>query len=93
MRQHLDIEARFVRVAGMRTTLIIDDDLLAAARSLARAKSGTIGQALCELARRGLDAIPRVRQSRRGTGFPVFSVPRGARPVTLDDVRRGEDES
>ena len=23
MRQHLDIEARFVRVAGMRTTLII----------------------------------------------------------------------
>ncbi|MFO7534651.1 MAG: type II toxin-antitoxin system VapB family antitoxin, partial [Kiritimatiellia bacterium] len=35
----------------MRTTLSIDDDLLAAARSLARAKSQSLGQALSELAR------------------------------------------
>ena len=73
----------------MRTTLTIDDDLLAAARSLARAKSESIGKALSDLARRGLNATPRVR---RRSGFPVFSVPKGAHPITLEDVRRAEDE-
>jgi hypothetical protein len=77
----------------MRTTLTIDDDLLAAARSLARAKSQTLGGALSELARRGLAGTPRVRAARRGAGFPVFSIPRNAHPITIDDVRKGEDEA
>lgn len=76
----------------MRTTLTIDDDLMAAARSLARAKSESLGKAISELARRGLNATPRVRRSPRGSGFPVFSVPKGAHPITLEDVRRAEDE-
>ena len=76
----------------MRTTLTIDDDLLAAARSLARAKSESIGKALSELARRGLNATPRVARSHRGPGFPVFSVSRDAHPITLEDVRKAEDD-
>lgn len=38
----------------MRTTLDIDDQILAAARSLARARGLSIGAAVSELARRGL---------------------------------------
>lgn len=38
----------------MRTTLDIDDSVLAAARSLARARGCSVGQAVSELALRGL---------------------------------------
>jgi hypothetical protein len=38
----------------MRTTLDIDDDILQAAKELARAERKTAGQVLSELARRGL---------------------------------------
>ncbi len=38
----------------MRTTLDIDDDVLQAAKELARAEKKTAGQVLSELARRGL---------------------------------------
>ncbi|MBI3987909.1 MAG: type II toxin-antitoxin system VapB family antitoxin [Lentisphaerae bacterium] len=75
----------------MRTTLTIDDELLAAARSLARDKSESIGEAVSELIRRGLSATPGVRKAPRDSGFPVFSVPSGAPPITLEDVRRAED--
>ena len=76
----------------MRTTLTIDDELLAAARSLARDKSESVGRAVCDLIRRGLNATPRVNKATRSPGFPVFSVPRDAHPITLMDVRRAEDE-
>jgi L-amino acid N-acyltransferase YncA len=38
----------------MRTTLDIDDDILQAAKELARAEKKTTGQVLSELARKGL---------------------------------------
>jgi hypothetical protein len=76
----------------MRTTVTIDDDLLAAARSLAQAESVSVGKAISALARRGLEATPRVRKGRGGAGFPTFSVPQGAHPITLEDVRKAEDE-
>ena len=78
----------------MRTTLTIDDDLLAAARSLAEAKSESLGEAISELARRGLDATPELRNSkdRPASSFPVFSVPSGAHPITLEDVQKAEDQ-
>ena len=75
----------------MRTTLTIDDDLLAAAKSLARAKSKSVGQVLSDWARRGLNATSRVDAAGKN-GFPVFRVPKGARPITLEDVKRSEDE-
>ncbi|NUN95627.1 MAG: antitoxin [Candidatus Omnitrophica bacterium] len=76
----------------MRTTLVIDDDLLSAARSLARTRSETVGRVLSDLARRGLAATPRVEKSGGPGGFPVFRVPPDAHPITLEDVRRLEDE-
>jgi hypothetical protein len=39
---------------SMRTTLDIDDDILAAARDLAKAEGKTMGEVISELARRGL---------------------------------------
>ncbi len=75
----------------MRTTLTIDDDLLAVAKSLARERSEPVGRVLSELARRGLTATPRVGK-RTENGFPVFVVPPCARPITLDDVKKLDDE-
>lgn len=93
IHKHLDITLAPGYSGGMRTTLTIDDDLLAVARSLAQAKAESLGKALSELARRGLNATPRVRRSHRDLGFPVFSVPKGAHPITLEDVRKAEDEA
>ena len=42
----------------MRTTLDIDDDVLQAARELAKRQRGTLGKLLSELARKGLTALP-----------------------------------
>lgn len=69
----------------MRTTLRLEDDILAAARSLARSQRKPLGEVVSDLARRGLQ--PRSeRGSRRG--FPTFSVSRKARALTAEDVRR-----
>ena len=40
----------------MRTTLDLDDQVLAASRALARARGTSLGEAVSELARRGLRA-------------------------------------
>lgn len=76
----------------MRTTLTIDDDLIAAARSLAQARSESLSKTFSDLARRGLDAAPRTRRLKSTSGFPVFDVPLGAHPITLEAVRMAEDE-
>jgi hypothetical protein len=76
----------------MRTTLTIDDDLFAAAKSMARARSEPLGRVVSDLARRGLSATPRVRKKGR-KGFPVFRVPTGAYPITLVDVGMLENEA
>jgi hypothetical protein len=75
----------------MRTTLTIDDDVLAAAKSLARAKSQSVGRVISDLVRRAL-AEPSNRPRKTATGFPVFNVAEGAQPITLEDVRKDEDE-
>ncbi len=76
----------------MRTTLTIDDDLLAAARSLARDKSESIGEAVSELIRRGLRGSSGKNLEKTNSGFPVFHIPPDSHPITLDDVRRAADE-
>ncbi|HZJ52304.1 MAG TPA: antitoxin [Actinomycetota bacterium] len=72
----------------MRTTLTIDDDVLAAARSLAVSQGVSVGQAISRLARRGLTGPARVRDE----GPPVFAVPPGAEVITPDAVRRALDD-
>jgi hypothetical protein len=72
----------------MRTTLDVDDDVLNAARSLARSQRRSLGRVVSELARKGL--VPRRAVSRRG--FPVFDVSRDAAPLTTDAVARALDD-
>lgn len=76
----------------MRTTLTIDDDMLAAAKNLARARSESVGRVLSDLARRGLGVTAHAAHKREG-GFPVFDVEPGAHPISSDDVNRLEDEA
>lgn len=76
----------------MRTTLTIDDEILAVAKNIAQDRSESVGKALSELAWKGLNATPRVKKAQNGTSFPVFFVGKRAHPITLDDVRKAEDE-
>jgi hypothetical protein len=76
----------------MRTTLDIGDDVLQAARELARREGRTAGEVLTDLARRGLApaaASGRGRQRLRG-GVPVL--PSRGQVVTLEHVQRLRDE-
>lgn len=71
----------------MRTTVDIDDEVLAAARSMAEADRRSLGNVLSELARKGL-----VPSQRADDGFPTFPVPSDAPPLTSEMVDRAMDE-
>lgn len=75
----------------MRTTLEIDDDVIRAARQIARLKNVGLGKALSELARRGLmpESAPRVETEN---GIPVWKHAPGAIQVTNEMVRRLSEE-
>ena len=73
----------------MRTTLEIDDEVLDAAKSLARVEGKSIGKVISELSRRGL--APRPRTAMRGR-FPVFEVSTGAPPLTAEMVQRADEQ-
>ncbi|MBX7257062.1 MAG: CopG family transcriptional regulator [Candidatus Hydrogenedentes bacterium] len=75
----------------MRTTITIDDDLLAAAKYLALAKSQTVGRVISDLARRGLGS-PTHTVKKNKKGFPAFDVRADSRVITLEDVKKYEDE-
>ena len=72
----------------MRTTLDIDDRVLAAAKALAADRNTSVGAALSALARRGLAAA---NPSRSKNGIPVFTPADDARPITLDLVNDHRD--
>ena len=75
----------------MRTTLEIDDDVMLAAKDVARLKNQGLGRTLSELARRGLqpDVAP-VLEVR--DGIPVWIHGPGAIVVTSGLVRNLADE-
>lgn len=70
----------------VRTTLDIDDEILAAARALGAETGMSLGAAVSELARRGLR--PRIVDN----GFPTFDVASDTPPMTADMVREARDE-
>lgn len=72
----------------MRTTLDLDDNLLAIAKVRARERGISVGAAVSEMMRKGLE-VP-VTRSRRG--FPVFPPPPGAPVVTDEVVARYRDD-
>lgn len=72
----------------MRTTLELDDDVVAAARELAAGERRSLGSVISELARRGL--MP--ASVHAAHGLPVIRVPAGTPPITPEMVRRALDE-
>lgn len=73
----------------MRTTLIIDDDLLAIAERLAAERSVPVDAIISELIRNGLS---RADSKASRYVLPTFHVPPGSPPITSEDVRRDQDE-
>jgi len=73
----------------MRTTLDIDDDVLQAARELARNRRQTTGRVISDLARRAL--APAGRRAVRN-GVPLLARRRGG-PTAMELVNRLRDEA
>lgn len=73
----------------MRTTLAIDDDILMAAKAIARQQHKTIGEVVSDLARRSL--LPPQTVTVRN-GVPLLPVRNAAAVVTLDIVNGLRDE-
>lgn len=74
----------------MRTTLEIDDDVLAAAKAIAKAQSKTAGAVVSELARNGLR-----RPAKLGVrnGVPLLTINNPEARVSLDTVNALRDEA
>jgi len=74
----------------MRTTVDLEEDILLAAKEIARQRGKTLGRVLSDLARQAL-----TRQSTVSTmqGLPLFPVQPNAGVVTLELVNRLRDES
>ena len=74
----------------MRTTVDIDEDVLLAAKEIARRRGVTMGQVVSDLVRQALHGAGRgsVRE-----GVPLFPVAPGASVVTPELVNRLRDEA
>lgn len=73
----------------MRTTLAIDDDVLVAAKAIAREQHKSLGTVVSELARR---ALRRPASTKARNGIPLLPVTDDAAMVTLETVNALRDE-
>ena len=80
----------------MRTTLDIDDDVLEAARELAKAEHKTMGEVISDLARRALTSPAYSGLAEPAAPFDASSWPtfpdRGGPLITNELVRQIQDE-
>jgi hypothetical protein len=76
-------------IRAMRTTLTIDDDVLAAATALARRQGTSIGSALSALARSALRRLA----TRQRNGIMLLARGGGEAVVTLETVHALGDEA
>lgn len=74
----------------MRTTLVIDDDVLSAAREMAAMEQKSVGEVISSLARRALS--PAETKARRRNGVPLLKVRKGSPRVTSELVHRLREE-
>jgi hypothetical protein len=74
----------------MRTTLAIDDDVLAAAKEMATTERKSVGEVISALARKAMRPTPARRATRNGV--PLLSVRPGAPRVTSELVRQLQEE-
>lgn len=73
----------------MRTTINLDDDVLLAAKGLARREGTSIGTVISKLARKGLNGEPCDDTDEAKDGFYGFRpLPKRGRPVTNEVVDR-----
>ena len=75
----------------MRTTLAIDDDVLAAARGLADRQRKSVGEVISALARQALRPEASAQATRNGVLLLPVRV--DAKPVTLELVNQLRDEA
>ena len=74
----------------MRTTLAIDDDVLAAAREMAATERKSVGEVISSLARNALRPTTSSRSTRNGV--PLLPVRPGAPRVTSELIRQLQEE-
>ncbi|MEI8038300.1 MAG: CopG family transcriptional regulator [Verrucomicrobiota bacterium] len=75
----------------MRTTLNLDDDVLATAKVLAVRQRRPLGAVVSGLIRRAVEPLPAPPSERNG--IPLFPVSQGARPVTPEIVSELLDQT
>jgi hypothetical protein len=76
----------------MRTTLTIDDDVLAAARGLAARQQKNVGEVISALARQALRRDLDIAAAPTRNGVPLLPRRADAKPVTLEIVNQLRDE-
>ena len=78
----------------MRTTIDIDDDVLMAAKELAKSAGKTAGKIISEMVRKAMTTVPTyaVEQPKSIYGIRPFPKLPGGKTVTSDDVRRLMDD-
>ena len=74
----------------MRTTIVIDEDVLLAAKEIARQRGVTIGKVLSDLARQ---AMTRQTTGSTRAGLPLFPRQPDAGLITLELVNQLRDEA
>jgi hypothetical protein len=74
----------------MRTTISIDDDVLAAAKGLAALQRKSVGEVISELTRQALR--PGAQKVKARNGVPLLPVGAKAKAVTPELVKQLHDE-
>jgi hypothetical protein len=74
----------------MRTTLTIDDDVLAVAKNLSERQNKTLGEVISALARQALRPSASAQTTRNGV--PLLPMRADSAPVTPELVNRLRDE-
>jgi predicted CopG family antitoxin len=74
----------------MRTTLVIDDDVLSAAKEMAAMENRSVGEVISSLARRALSPAETKTKSRNGV--PLLKLRKGTPRVNSELVHRLREE-
>jgi hypothetical protein len=74
----------------MRTTLVIDDDVLSAAKEMAAMENKSVGEVISSLARRALS--PAESKVKARNGVPLLKVRKRAPRVTSELVHQLREE-
>jgi|AP82_1055514.scaffolds.fasta_scaffold533574_1 hypothetical protein len=73
----------------MRTTIDIDDEVLLAAKSLARTRGQSLGKVVSQLLRK---ALQRKTYEQERNGVPLLRIRDGAGPVTPEQINELRDQ-